>query len=172
MDQERSIKQFLEVYNDRIIQLQQRVYNLESAEYSALNFYGGMYQFNLGTIIAIGAANTYYTVTGMVTNLVKGFTFAASQLTCTKAGIYSVIYNISFSSMAANLTKTAILVNSGVASDTVSRVLPSTAQDHLSGGGLLDLSVNDIISLAINNETDADDPTIDYASVFLSREGD
>lgn len=171
-DNNKKVSDIIQAIGERDSSLSVRISNLEQAEYSSLNFYGSMYQFNLGTVIAIASAGTYYTVTGMVTGLVKGFAFAASQLTCTKAGTYYINYFLSFSNMSGNLTKTAIRNNNSVQESTVSRTLPGTAQDFLSGGGIVTVVVGDVIELAISNETDADDPTVDYASVVIARIGD
>jgi hypothetical protein len=65
-------------------------------------------------------------------------------------------------------------VNNVVLPQTISDVLTTAANGHqfLSNVGITRLVVGDQIRVAIANLTDADDPTIDNASVVLTRMGD
>jgi len=174
-DQNRIINDVFHSVTTKRGALDKRLSYLESSEYAILHYYGSMFQFNLGTVIAIAVAGTYYPITAMATGLVNGFTFGGgASLTCGKPGVYRADYNVSFSGMVANITKTALTINSVVQQSTVSRTLSGTANDlqHLSGAGIFRLVLNDVINLEIANETDADDPTINYASVTLNRVGD
>lgn len=171
-NQDRNVKEVLASINDRSANLDKRLSNLETSEFSLLNYYGSMSQYNLGTVIAVALASTYYLITGMVTGPVRAFTFAASQLTCSNPGIYRVTYHLSVSNLAAKIIRAGVHVNDTLSTMTVQQTYSGGTYQHINGGGLIDLAIGDIIDLRISNETDATNPVIVFASIYLNKVGD
>jgi hypothetical protein len=136
--------------------------------------YAEMYANNAGALISSPVINTWYAFSsGFTGGTNKNFTFQNShELVCNKAGKYKIWYSLSIQSAVANQEyEFGVTVNGTIQSNTISHFHEQTndAEFCVSGGGILTLSVNDIVRMAFKNRTSATGIDLENASVTLLR---
>jgi hypothetical protein len=129
------------------------------------NKYGSMYANNIFQPVIIGAIDTYYQIPG---NLSDGgsvaFSFQNSkELLCAAAGIYLVNWSCALNCDTPQNLSAAIIKNTAAQLNTVGHSYNSITGgiSHLSGTGILSLSINDLIGLAVANNSNT-------SSIFVS----
>ncbi|MCK5016008.1 MAG: hypothetical protein KAS32_02960 [Candidatus Peribacteraceae bacterium] len=141
--------------------------------------HGNMWNHDTATTVTISATNTPTQVpSGYTVGQLNLTTFQnAREIVVTKAGIYDVVWDISFTAASANQEiEGSIMVNGTsigpTAGGTAHRRI-STATDTGSMGGTttLDLAANDIISLAVTNETSTANVIVEHSNMKIDMVG-
>ena len=153
-------------------------YHLTSSQSTDLvtGAYGSMYIDNGSVARTIAATNTYYEVaSGFTGGLCSQFTFQnAKELKCNVAGTYRLDWQISRSVPGAlQEVEGGIMKNGTILVNTTAHNQSTTAstQQSFAGSGIVTLAVNDLISLAVNNNTSTNTITITHANLTVHRVG-
>ncbi len=135
---------------------------------------GEMYNFNTATAVVIAGANQWTEVGGgFSAGMLNGVTFQnAKELKIVTAGVYAMWWSMSLNALGANDNiEGGIFVNGAIAEHTVSHNHLATANDNATFGshGFHTLAVDDLVSLAVNNNTDADDIVVEHGNLLIAR---
>lgn len=135
---------------------------------------GHMGQDDTSTVITISVANTDVIVDGMIGGLTtNGMVFQnAQEFKAVQSGTYQVCWQLSFTSVSANQEIEGVIhVNSARQALTSSHRRISTATDtgSMSGCGLVDLAIDDLVSVQVRNETSTANIIIEHANVILTQ---
>lgn len=152
-------------------------YHLTSAQHTNLTEgfkRGEMYNFNVPTTITISTANTWTPIsTGFSEGSNNGVTFQnASELKIVTAGTYKSEWVLSLDTAAAGVEiEAGLMINGTIQEKTATHHYFGTANDTatLVGQGWLSVIADDVITMAVNNNTSATDVIMEHASVLLSR---
>lgn len=133
---------------------------------------GGMFAYQASISVAVAAKLVWYEVTsGLKARYEHETTFQnGHELLIEVAGIYKVDWSMSLSSGAAQDELMGALGVNGTADPSTANhaTCPSvTADASVSGTGFLDLSVNDVVSLFVMNESGARDIGVPHATVSI-----
>jgi hypothetical protein len=134
-----------------------------------------MYATNISETVAVAAANTAYEVTGGFTaGQLHLVTFPDDHyLLVTKAGRYLINWSMSMDTPSAgDNVEGGIMVN-GTASSvgTAHSTVPVGGAGNAASNAILDLAANDQVSLFVRNHDNADDITIEHASLSIVQIG-
>jgi hypothetical protein len=138
--------------------------------------YGSMYIDNGSVVRTIAATNTYYEVaSGFTGGRCSQFVFQNSkELKCSRAGTYKISWQMS-RSVPGTLQEIegGVFKNSTIQLNTTShnQSVAAATQQSFSGNGIIALAVNDLISLAVNNNTSTNSITITHANITITRVG-
>jgi hypothetical protein len=153
-------------------------YHLTNAQVEDLvtGSYGSMYIDNGSVARTIAVANTYYEIaSGFTGGLSSQFTFQNSkELKCNRAGTYRVDWQMSRSVPGvAQEIEGGVFKNGTIQPSTTAHNQSQTAgtTQSFSGSGILTLAVNDLVSLAVNNNTSTNTITITHANLSIHRVG-
>jgi len=153
-------------------------YHMTAAEYTdnTTGSYGSMYINNGSVVRTIAATNTYYEIaSGFTGGLCSQFTFQNSkELLCSKAGTYLVDWQMSRSVPGAlQEIEGGAMLNGTILVNTTSHTQSVTAgtQQSFGGSGIVVLAVNDLVSLAVNNNTSTNSVTISHANISITKLG-
>jgi len=138
--------------------------------------YGSMYIDNGSVARTIAATNTYYEVaSGFTGGSCSQFTFQNSkELKCNRAGNYLVTWQMSRSVPGILQEIEGGVFKNGIIQINTTAHNQSTAastQQSFSGSGVLTLAVNDLVSLAVNNNTSTNTVTISHANISITKIG-
>lgn len=162
-------------YNESLARIAHLLEGVESEAIvipGTVSRYGGMYANNVTGTVIVGASDTFYMVTGsMSQGNLSEFTFSGNHLlTCGFSGKYLISYSISVYSASANQEiESSIMVND-VARNEMSAHVEGTGagKPHcLSGSAILDLSVGDTLAFALSNHTGANNVVMQHASLSV-----
>lgn len=134
--------------------------------------YGGMYADNVTGTVIIGAPNTFYMVTGSLSQgSLSGFTFSGNHLlTCGFAGKYVITYSLSVYSASANQEiETTIMVN-GVGREELSahaEGISVNVSRCLAGSAVIELAVGDTVAFGVSNHTGANNLMVQHATLSV-----
>jgi hypothetical protein len=142
---------------------------------SPLYFYGEMWFHNDSSFYtqamtqSVPAAITCF---DNVTNaqVLKGFSYSLSALTCKMPGLYSASWNLSLASSTSNNKHHLWLAINGVEQfDTENHCKPVNSSDVIacSGGSLLRLKLNDVVTIYVNCENSSETMTVYSCNVRL-----
>lgn len=139
--------------------------------------YGEMYADNVSQAVAIAAGNTWTNITaGMSAGDSNAFTFQNnSELLCNVAGKYAAQWSLAMDTTGANDDiEGGIGVNGVVQIKTKNHTFVQIPNEEfgLASGGTLTLVVGDVVTLMVNNNTDADDLVLEHANLMLWKLGD
>lgn len=145
-------------------------YHITQKEHDGI--YGSMYVDNGAIARTIAATNTYYQLaSGFTTGACSNVTFQnARELKCDVAGTYLVTWQMSRSVPGATQeVEGGILKNGSILLNTTAHTQSQTAgtQQSFSGTGIVSLAVNDLLSLAINNNTSTNTVTISHGQLVM-----
>lgn len=138
--------------------------------------YGSMYIDNGSVASTIAATNTYYEIaSGFTGGLTSQFTFQnTKELKCNRAGTYKLVWQLSRSvsgtsqEIEGGIMKNGTIVPSSTAHN---QSTAASTQQSFGGSTIIDLAVNDLVSLAVNNNTSTNTITITHANLTVSRVG-
>jgi len=139
--------------------------------------HGSMFQHNTGIVITISAAGVPVDINAMSFGAVNGFHSGGTDnnaLVCLVAGLYKVDWSVSFGGAAANQNfESGVSVNGAIQENTTAHRKVGTANDigNMGGTGIVDLAVNDLVSVFILNQDGTNDATIDHVNLALIRIG-
>lgn len=149
--------------------------------------FGHAYMFEGSTTVSVGSADTWYELTsGLVTGEVNNVTFGgAHYLSVDKAGRFEIDWAVSLNTVSAGQEiMVSITVNGadhGVALNSESTNAKSAAQHgtvsgvskdtQLSGYTILDLAVNDQVSIIVMNKSGATDILIEHVALKIKQDG-
>lgn len=142
----------------------------------AENFYGEMHADNQSVTVTIATINVHVEIpSGFTGGLVHGFTFQnAKELKCTTAGRYKLVWSVSGQATAANTEfEGAVMLNGTAQTKGTGHSTMVTANKTVCQGGvlLLDLAVDDLLSLSMANHTGTTNFTMEHASLVAERVG-
>jgi hypothetical protein len=134
--------------------------------------YGCMHGYNIAETVAVGVVDTWYELTaGLVsveTNLV---TFQNNhELKVTKAGRYAINWSMAVQSTTANDEfEGAIAINNTADTTTAchATLVKANAAVCLSGGSVVDLAANDLISVAVLNHSTNRDIMVEHVTLTV-----
>jgi len=134
--------------------------------------YGSFYGDNIAQAVTVSAADTYYEIgAGLSDGGSNGFTFQSSkELKCLVAGKYKVDYSLAvYTTVANNEIESAVMINSSAQANTTSHTEAMTANApmSMSGTGILNLAVDDVVNLAVSNHTASNNITVQHANLTL-----
>lgn len=138
--------------------------------------FGHMGQENIPTTVTINTAGTAEIVDGMTGGNTNNVTFQDSQeLKVLKAGKYSVYWAVSFSLASGNNKECEgrIGINGTAQAEGSAHRKIGASNDvgSMCGVAILDLSVDDLITIMVENGTDTTDLVIAHASLSLTQVG-
>lgn len=139
-------------------------------------FYGEMHADNQSILVTIAVVNTHVEIpSGFTGGLVNGFAFQnAKELKCTAVGRYKLVWSISGQSASANQEFEGSVMLNGTAQTKGSghsTMVSANKTASLGGTLLLDLAVDDLISLSMANHTGTANFTMEHASLVAERVG-
>ncbi len=153
-------------------------YHLTSAQSTNLTTgaYGSMYIDNGSVARTIAATNTYYEIaSGFSGGACSQFTFQNSkELKCNVAGTYKVDWSCSRAVPGVNQEiEMGVFKNGTIQLNTTAHnaSLTASTQQTSGGSGIITLAVNDLVSLAVNNNTSTNTVTISHANIAIARVG-
>jgi len=138
--------------------------------------HGGMGQENVPTTITIAVAGTAVIVDGMSGGDTNNVTFQnAQELKVGKAGKYYVVWSVSFNmvSSSGQECEGAIGLNGAAQSfgSAHRKIAPANDTGDMSGCAIMDLAVDDLITIMVTNETSTVDIVIAHAGLILVQVG-
>jgi hypothetical protein len=136
--------------------------------------YAHMFNNNVDTTVSIPGAGVFVEIpSGFSAGLLNGFTFQNNkELKCNFPGIYIALCSVSgFTASVANKTFEAGIFVNGLLGGGVthSEVSPggSGRPETMSGHVILDLNLNDLISIYVENHDDGTDLVVNHALLTL-----
>ena len=142
--------------------------------------YGGFYCEDAAINVTATTAHLYYPITsGMTTGLLKKVKFqTASELKILYAGVYKADWSLSLSVNSSDQTIEG-LITAGAAGTTAQRqtVNATRAKENgvvysVGGSGLITCAVNDLVRLALENETsNGKIITVNHANITILQVG-
>lgn len=134
--------------------------------------YGEMYAENVAYTVTIAGANTWTVVDGgMTAGTCTAFTFQnSSELACNRAGRYMVWWSLSLETTGANDDiEASVGVNGTQQSNMICHDFVVTPNEEfaVASHGIVLLALGDIVTLMVNNNTDADDLVVEHANLTL-----
>ena len=138
--------------------------------------HGGMGQENVPTTVTIAVAGTAVIVDGMSGGDTNNVTFQnAQELKVGKAGKYYVVWSVSFNmvSSSGQECEGAIGLNGAAQSfgSAHRKIAPANDTGDMSGCAIMDLAVDDLITIMVTNETSTVDIVIAHAGLILVQVG-
>jgi hypothetical protein len=132
------------------------------------NFFGNIYQYNAGTQISIDTKDAWYKVTGWSQNGCDGCSLVDDTLVV-KGGHITALYKVCFDNGARSVKyKFGLKRNDEFIECLYSHSITNVmAEGMVVGVGSLQVYNDDIISLWVSNKTNADDITIEHASMLV-----
>lgn len=132
--------------------------------------YGAMTAFNIGLTVVITAPNTWTAVpSSLSSGLLRNFTFqSASELVCGDSGVYKIDWNMAVEAVGANdNVEGGVTINGTIQTGFVShlRFASPNFAGSFGAAGIVRLTAGDIIRLAVNNNTDADDVIVQHVAL-------
>lgn len=130
--------------------------------------YGGFYQYELGTVIAVASSGVYYLVTGNSAGLLNDVSYASNALTVTYSGKYLVFTSTTISDGGGTEFETAIFID-GVKNETSAAHAGTTGSLNscIAANAIIDIDAGSVIDLRITNHTNVSDPIIRHCTVSL-----
>jgi hypothetical protein len=134
--------------------------------------YGTMYGDDIAQVVTVASANVVYAVGGGLSGgVINGMTFQNnSELRCNDAGLYLIIWSMSLrpANNGDTVSGTVMINSTGLHVCEGSAYFANANRPQSMGGTtILDLQANDVIRLAVENETAAHNITIDHASLTV-----
>ena len=134
--------------------------------------YGCMHGYNMAEIVGVAATDTWYELTaGLVSVEANLMTFQNNhELKVTKGGRYVVNWSASIQTSAANdEIEGAMAVNNTADTTTAAHVtmVKANAAMCVSGGAVVDLAANDVISVAFLNHSAIRDIDVEHVTVTV-----
>lgn len=135
--------------------------------------YGNAYANSISQVVTVASAAVFYQVPGsLTTGPVNNFTFTGGNgLRANVAGLYFVSFSMSLLSGTANETLQGCLMVNGTAVPNIgTSETEASVANHpgcVSASGIITLALNDIVSLAVMNETAAHNITVTQASLTI-----
>lgn len=135
---------------------------------------GEMYNFDTPTTVTIANPDEWTTIaSGWTEGETDGVTFQnASELLIVTAGTYIVQWALSLNTAAAGVEiEAAVAVNGTVVDKTAAHLFFGTANDtgSLSGQGWLTLAEDDVLTMAVLNETSGTNVVMEHGSLLIER---
>jgi hypothetical protein len=158
--------------------LQRRMARLEAFPRLGLGVLGSMYADDASIAVTIVASGNYYALGSGLSDggSSDDFTFQNSrELLCNTEGLYLGIWSMSMSSATNNeIVAGTMMIGTTHVSTTEgsAECINSGKPVCVSGAGLLDLAVNDVVKLCVENETAAHNITITHANLFIIKISD
>jgi hypothetical protein len=137
--------------------------------------YGNMWNHDVGTAVTPSGIGTPTQIpSGFTVGKTNLVTFQNSrELAVAKAGIYGAVWNISFTAGAANQeVEGCIMVDASCVSSTDGgsahrKISTGTDTGNMGAPTYLDLAADEVVSLAIINETSTNTITIEHANLII-----
>lgn len=133
---------------------------------------GSMFARNISQLVVINTIGVPVQISaGFTSGLCKSFVFQNNrELKCQVAGEYSVNWSLSVNANSSNLKIEGSVMINGVNSNIgscASIVSPggNNRPSSISGFGVYQLAVNDLISLSLTNHTNTNDVSVEYGSL-------
>ena len=138
--------------------------------------FGHLYIKNATIVVAVGASSTSYEITtGLSTGETNLVTAGGGHyLTVTKAGRYSVVYNISAYAGTLDEWDGGTMINGAVSTTdggSHSTTGVASSATAISGSAILDLAANDQVSLYVSNHSTATDITVEHVNLTITMVG-
>lgn len=151
--------------------------NVSSIDELSSVIYGSMYNDNNDTTVTIASAMTMVRIpSGFTVGQANNTTFQNSrEFVIEKDGKYRIDWSISFSSDTGvnQDTEGAIMVNNVRNAQSTAHRKIASANDlgNMGATCILDLSVNDVVSLGLQNNTSTANFTVNHANLSLTQAG-
>jgi hypothetical protein len=134
--------------------------------------YGCMHGYNISETVAVGVVDTWYELTAGLSSAETNLeTFQNNhELKVTRAGRYAINWSMAVQSSTANDEfEGAITINNTANTTTAchATLVKANASVCLSGGAVLDLAANDVISVAVLNHTTNRDIMVEHVTVTV-----
>ncbi len=139
---------------------------------SAIGIYGGMGQENIPTTITIVTKDVDVDVDGMTSNITTGMTFQnGKEFKIATAGKYQAVWSISFNTASgAKIEIEGVILLNGTrqAFSSAHRTIDNnTDTGSMCGTGIITCAVDDIVKLAVHNQTNTTDVIIAHSGLTL-----
>jgi hypothetical protein len=137
--------------------------------------YAQMWADDVAQVVTVASAGVVYAVGGGLTGGLHSAAFSfenARELRCTTPGRYQVTWSMSVrpGSNGDTVAGTVMINSTGLHTCEGSAYFQNAGRPLcLSGTGLIDLVMNDVVKLAVENETSASNITIDHANLVILR---
>lgn len=138
--------------------------------------FGGMGQENIPTTVTIGTIGLAVIVDGMSVHQVNNVTFQNNQeLKVGAAGMYQIVWSVSFNmaSGSGQEVEGRIGVNGTPQAQGSAHRKIGTGNDtgNMCGSAILDLAVDDLITIMVENDSTTVDVVVSHASLVLTQVG-
>jgi len=133
---------------------------------------GSMYAGNITKVVTIASSNVYYQVDGSLSaGYTPDFTFQNNrELKCLYSGYYLVNWSMTIVPSAPDQDGGGTVMVNGVSqaqTENHTKLKETSGGYSIGGTGIINLGVNDLVSLAVENDTSASNITVKYANLTL-----
>ena len=134
--------------------------------------YGNMYAMDADIEVATTPIDTVVQVpSGLTGGLTNGFTFQNDrELRCDVAGIYMLVWSMSVSAVVNDQEIEGAVLIDGVEQESItghSELVNATKASTMSGTGIINLAVNQVVSLALENHTAGNNTTVKHLTLTI-----
>lgn len=139
--------------------------------------YGSMYNYDTSTTVTVAASETWYQIpSGYLVGFVNNTVFQNSrEIRVIDAGVYAVVWSISFtmSGGATQEVEGTIMVNAVADTSATAHRYIGTRTDtgNIGANGIVSLNAGDVVSMAVNNESDTNNVVVEHSSMTITRIG-
>lgn len=136
--------------------------------------YGEMHLHSGSQAVVISASSTWTKVgAGMTGGVQSRILFQnASELAVSEKGVYQAVWGIYLDAAGPNdEIEGGVMVNGAIVTKGTAHVkfTAATTTGGFASSLLMELFPGDVVALAVNNNTDADDVTVEHASLVLTK---